>query len=284
MMIIAILLYLILPAVVGCAGSGAAGAMRQQPDAAGHRDGHLCVDPFGLPPGVVNDSGPIKNLPSGYHHGWVVQILPFIGQVNTYNHFDLRESVYDVANDTVAATSISSLICPSSDATFGRMNNYAGCHDDDDAAIDSDNRGVLYLNSQVRYDEITDGPAYTILLGEILNEGPTLGWVSGTRSTLRNTGPPIERRPTAFATLAKIRAGTDRRPDARSDVRRRLSRSPQLAHGRSTHRRILELSSRRCNFLFCDGSVRPVQQSIDTRVYRLLGNRADGEPISSDSY
>lgn len=39
-----------------------------------------------------------------------------------------------------------------------------------------------------------------------------------------------------------------------------------------------------CNFLFCDGSVRLMQQSINTQVYRLLGNRADGEPISSDSY
>ena len=31
-----------------------------------------------FPPGVVNDTGPIRNLPEGYHHSWVVQILPFI--------------------------------------------------------------------------------------------------------------------------------------------------------------------------------------------------------------
>ena len=43
-----------------------------------------------LPPGVVNDKGPIENLPVGYHHSWVVQILPFIGAGNTYNHLDLR--------------------------------------------------------------------------------------------------------------------------------------------------------------------------------------------------
>jgi prepilin-type processing-associated H-X9-DG protein len=39
-----------------------------------------------------------------------------------------------------------------------------------------------------------------------------------------------------------------------------------------------------CNFLFCDGSVRAVQKSIDMRVYRLLGSRNDGEPISADAY
>jgi prepilin-type processing-associated H-X9-DG protein len=42
--------------------------------------------------------------------------------------------------------------------------------------------------------------------------------------------------------------------------------------------------TQRCNFLFGDGSVRSVHNSIDMRVYRLLGNRADGDPIGSDSY
>jgi prepilin-type processing-associated H-X9-DG protein len=39
-----------------------------------------------------------------------------------------------------------------------------------------------------------------------------------------------------------------------------------------------------CNFLFCDGSVRAVKESCDQRVYRLLGNRADGQPLNGDSY
>ena len=41
-----------------------------------------------LPPGVVSETGPIKNLPYGYHHSWVVQILPFIGQGNVYGYVD----------------------------------------------------------------------------------------------------------------------------------------------------------------------------------------------------
>ena len=39
-----------------------------------------------------------------------------------------------------------------------------------------------------------------------------------------------------------------------------------------------------CNFLFCDGSVRLLKNSINSSVYRLLGNRADGEMISADQY
>jgi prepilin-type processing-associated H-X9-DG protein len=38
------------------------------------------------------------------------------------------------------------------------------------------------------------------------------------------------------------------------------------------------------NFLFSDGSVRLLRQSISERVFRLLGNRADGEVIDADQY
>ena len=69
--------------------------------------------------------------------------------------------------------------------------NYAGCHHDVEAAIAADNHGVLYLNSHVRFDDITDGPAQTILIGETIYDDPSaLGWTSGTSATLRNTGHP----------------------------------------------------------------------------------------------
>ena len=66
-----------------------------------------------FPPGVVNDKGPIVNLPTGYHHSWVVQILPFIGQDNVYRHIDLRQGVYEPSNLTAVGVSISTLNCPS---------------------------------------------------------------------------------------------------------------------------------------------------------------------------
>lgn len=44
-----------------------------------------------LPPGVVNDKGPISNLPVGYHMSWVVQILPFLEQGNIYRHVDFTQ-------------------------------------------------------------------------------------------------------------------------------------------------------------------------------------------------
>ncbi len=187
-MIIALFLYLLLPAIQAARERArraqcASNLMQLGIAMSSYASTHSC-----LPPGVVNDSGPIKNLPSGYHHSWVVQILPFIGESNTYNHFDHRKSVYDAANDTVAGMVLKILICPSENMRLGNWNNFAGCHHDVDEPIHWDNNGLLYLNSHIRYDEITDGPSYTILLGEYLNRGATLGWVSGTSSTLRNTG------------------------------------------------------------------------------------------------
>ena len=188
-----------------------------------------------FPPGVVNETGPIRNLPFGYHHSWVVQVLPFIGQGNLYQHFDLLESVYDPANDTVAEFTIATLLCPS--ATGGGP-NYAGCHHDTQAPIAADNHGVLYLNSRVRYSDITDGPANTILLGEIKNDGATLGWASGTRSTLRNTGIPLNEHESAGPPIGKtlMPTGTGSSVEERITGVRAGARRRRLVAGRARRR------------------------------------------------
>jgi prepilin-type processing-associated H-X9-DG protein len=216
-----------------------------------------------------------------------VQILPFIDQVNTYNHVDLRKSAYDAANDTVARTKINLLVCPSDPGQRWLPINYAGCHHDADAAIDSNNQGVLYLNSRVRYREITDGAAQTILLGET-KRGPSLGWISGARSTLRNTGEPLGGPMMGidpiFAPAPELQqafaAGSPRDVlfEAALALEAEGSWPVDLPGGFASYH------STHCHFLFCDGSVRPVSRMIDMRVYRLLGSRADGEPLSSDTY
>src|SRR5262249_52554470 len=84
-----------------------------------------------LPPGVVNDKGPIFNVPQGYHHSWIVQVLPFLERTSIYRRFDFQQGVYAPANETARNVSISTLLCPS-DARSGPT-NYAGCHHDVEA-------------------------------------------------------------------------------------------------------------------------------------------------------
>jgi prepilin-type N-terminal cleavage/methylation domain-containing protein/prepilin-type processing-associated H-X9-DG protein len=286
LMIVVLLLWLLLPAVQATRDAARRAQCANNLQQLGIALGSYSSAHSVFPPGVVNSTGPIENLPRGYHHSWIVQILPYIGQQNIYNHCDLKESAYHAANDTVAAIRIATLICPSENLRVANIINYAGCHDDLDRAIDADNHGVLCLNSRVRHDEITDGLACTILLGEIRNVGLSLGWISGTRSTLRNTGyPPGEGDllDAARATIDQMRGKFE--SGSREDI---FDTVDALAEGGIWPvRRTGGFSSVHpslCNFLFCDGSVRAVQKSIDMRVYRLLGSRNDGEPISADAY
>jgi len=239
-----------------------------------------------LPPGVVEATGPIRNLPAGYHHNWVVQILPYIGQTNIYDRFNFRAGVYDPSNDTACEVTISTLLCPSDNSFGGSASyhtNYAGCHHDVDAPIAADNHGVLYLNSRVRPDQIPDGAGFTILLGEIRTGGPTLGWASGTRCTLRNTGVPLGELDPLVQSPGLTSQLTNNPPrDVVFAIVEELAQEklwPVERTGGFSSRH--SLSS---NFLFCDGSVRQVKSTIERHIYGFLGNRDDREPISDDSF
>jgi prepilin-type processing-associated H-X9-DG protein len=137
------------------------------------------------------------------------------------------------------------------------MSNYAGCHHDLEAPIDADNHGVLFLNSRIARRDVTDGPAHTIYVGEKRVEPDDLGWMSGTRATLRNTGTPINGAPpTAAAGEAVV---TDLAVGGFASC-----------HAGGAH------------FLFGDGAVRFLSSEIDQTVLQHLGHRADGELLSGD--
>ncbi len=144
-----------------------------------------------FPPGTIETQGPIYQEPKGYHHSWIVQILPYIEQRNAYQHVDASVGVYHPNNAAVRALSFRLLICPSSADQTQARSCYAAVHHDLEAPIDVDNHGVFFLNSAVTRDDITDGPSHTLFVGEKrFLVGNDLGWMSGTRATLRNTGLP----------------------------------------------------------------------------------------------
>jgi prepilin-type N-terminal cleavage/methylation domain-containing protein/prepilin-type processing-associated H-X9-DG protein len=139
------------------------------------------------PPGTVDAKGPVLHLPVGFHHSWIVQILPMLDERLVYQNVRHEQSIYSAGNAPVRASGLGSLLCPS-DVVSGPFSSYAGVHHDVEAPIDVTNNGVLFLNSRIRYDDISDGLAYTVLVGEKLIDDSELGWASGTRATLRNMG------------------------------------------------------------------------------------------------
>lgn len=196
-----------------------------------------------LPPGVVDDQGPITQERIGRRIGWMMQLLPFIEKSPVYQAARLDHSMFDLENTTATSTSPSTLFCPSS-----RGSSYAACHDDAERPIDHHQNGVMFLNSHVRIEEIEDGSSNTLLVGEKLREPLQFPWWAGTRSTLRNTGSPIN---------AKVD------PQVWSDVM-------YVGGFASSH-------PGGSNFALADGSARFILETIDPVVYRRLGHRSDGE-------
>lgn len=190
--IIGILVSLLLPAIQGsrelARRSQCTNQMRQL--ILGVLDYERAQERF--PSGTVNDVGPIENVPHGHHISWMARILPYIEETSAYNQLDPSLSAYHRKNDRVRQMSIEPFTCPSDANEMWALSSYAGCHNDEEAPIDATNNGVFFLNSQVTYDDLKDGAAHTLFIGEKRTDVATdLGWLSGTPATLRNVGSPL---------------------------------------------------------------------------------------------
>ncbi len=238
-----------------------------------------------LPPGVVNPTGPIKNLPQGYHFGWVTQLLPYLEQKNVDRHLDRKVGVYAPSNLSARVVVIGTLLCPSDGHNWSNggvaSTNYAGCHHDVEAPIAANNAGVFFLNSSVRYEDITDGSSSTIFIGEKNSEVGDLGWASGTRATLRNAGWPIAGSSRFTRIAPRPFPIDDEDDDMDGETTKGSAREPEESAP------VGGFSSNHpggANFLFGDGAVRFLKQSMSPAVFQNLASRADGEMISAAEY
>jgi prepilin-type N-terminal cleavage/methylation domain-containing protein/prepilin-type processing-associated H-X9-DG protein len=241
-----------------------------------------------LPPGVVNPTGPILNVPRGYHFSWITQILPYLERKSLFKHVDFSTGAYDPGNLTVRAITIGTLLCPSDGGRGGTPNmnapnNYVACHHGVEAPIAANNNGAFFLNSSVRYEDISDGSSQTIFLGEKLVGSADLGWISGTRATLRNTGSS----PNAMGRGFRTNPATAAQVDAEEEGDAAGGAAAGVAAGSASDLLVGGFSSRHSggvNCAFGDGSVRFLKNSIAPNVFQCLGNRADGELISDEQY
>lgn len=142
------------------------------------------------PAGTVDSKGPILSQQSGYHHNWISRILPYVEQGNAYRAIDWNAGVYAKSNGSVRAIEMRLIQCPSSPSS-GPVSSYAAVHHDVESPIDVDNHGVFFLNSRIRYEDVSDGSSHTVFIGEKSPDIVDLGWMSGTRATLRNMGSPL---------------------------------------------------------------------------------------------
>ena len=216
---------------------------------------HYHTDMKMFPPGCVDTSGPVPNAPVGYQFGWIVQLLPRLEQNNLYQTLDFRKGAHNIVNTNPAMTRIPPLICPSdhfkSSAVAG--SSYSGCIGGSERIIDSNSSGVMYLNSSICMRQIADGLTNTILAGETrCHDGLArlrLGWVTGTAATLRSTAWPINGE---FVDIDTDECG-----------------------GFGSYHGDMAM------FVFADGSARPLATEIDPMVLEYLGDRDDGQLVTT---
>lgn len=244
------------------------------------------------PPGTIDATGPIVNRPQGYHVSWTIQLLPYLEEQNVYRHVDQTVGIYHQNNAPVRGVVIALLNCPSSPIPY-RFSSYAGVHHDVEAPIDVTNNGVFFLNSRIQYEDVPDGVSHTLFFGEKVtySDDSDLGWTSGTRATLRNTGTPIN---------ANLRTRQlARYPDGIGDPVLNFDPELEPAQTQSMPAVAADDNGQNANqaaptpalyvggfesfhpggaqFAFGDGGVRYISQRIDIPTYQQLGHRADGK-------
>jgi len=257
--------------------------------------GYISEENIPQPPVEYDDEGnPIVPPPVdyGYRMSWIAQILPQLGHGNMYRRIDFqRPELSFVVSDgdgniggfegdsTESYESggeaeveplqrdlavVSTLVCPSWWGAVSGYSSYAGCHASQSVPIDSNNDGLLYLNSSESLYDIPDGAATTILVGEKTALPDETGFLTGDYSTLRNTGTQ-----TSYV-YPNPRGGTVVPPgriDTKKPARGFVSFHPQV-----------------CNFLLADGSVKAIGNQISIDVLQKLGSRNDGSLLSADQF
>lgn len=279
--IIAILIGLLLPAVQKV--RQAAGRLQCQNNLKQLGLGlHNHNDQNGCLPAAFR-SAASTNTATSVDLGWTVSILPYIEQDALYKQFNLTLSYDNAANAAFANNRIPVYICPvaqlvrsgaAAGGVTGFTTHYYGVMGPKGTNPTTGNaytvqalavphggfadQGVINRDSVVRIASIPDGTSNTLAIGEIahLTTGAQgyRNWTRGLASTACAAAKNVDR--------AINGPGYNGSNDF-NDM------SFGSDHGGGA------------NFVFCDGSVRMLNENISLTVYKALASRNGGEPSNN---
>jgi prepilin-type N-terminal cleavage/methylation domain-containing protein len=211
-----------------------------------------------FPPGAVAAERPLRSEPGADGVSWVALLLVYLEQTPLSERINFSEPLDPDDERLLQTTPLSVLLCPSDQAGEERLlpaSNYAGCHHSEEAPIDVDNNGAFPLNRGLGMTSFEDGLAQTLLIGEKEILPGDLGWWSGSRATLRNTGAALQPLSQSPPSVARLGPPSD----------------PLVVGGfASAHRWGVHVA-------LGDGSVRLLAFDVDLTLLQRLAHRADGE-------
>jgi prepilin-type processing-associated H-X9-DG protein len=237
-----------------------------------------------FPPGYVSLFDAVGN-DTGPGWGWASLLLPQLDQGPLYNRISFNVGIEQPANSAVRLQKLPTMVCPSDtapdrwqtascDLSTGAFQgnicevasaNYVGMFGTFEPGVGGD--GVLFRDSSIGLRDLTDGSSSTLMVGERsfhLGAATWTGAVTGAvivpdGSDGVGTGPPE-----SAASLILGHSGDGFSPgDRRSHVNQFHSQ-----HSGGVH------------FVFGDGHVRFLSNSLDYRVYQALTTRTGGESVS----
>ena len=244
--------------------------------------GNLTTDTQ-YPPRSAND-------PEGTMAPWTVLVLPYLEQDNLHNQFDFESPFTShisqtTPNATIQRTPNKAFQCPSFPRNGNEelKNNYFGVM----GGVDVNNtpprwelsgsvnyrvfdNGVLFQNSKISFRDITDGTTNTFMIGESVDQktaygsgSPTHhGWAQGARTHNGSNGY-----------LNNV-AATENPINRAADL---------LAAGWHDHAVWQSTFGSQhpggAQFLYADGSVPWVSETMNLPIYQQCGVRNDGAPL-----
>jgi prepilin-type N-terminal cleavage/methylation domain-containing protein/prepilin-type processing-associated H-X9-DG protein len=235
----------------------------------------------GFPPGYQTDVA-VDNSDLGPGWGWAAFLLDDVDQRNLKKQIRFDLQISDPANSQVRIATVPVYVCPSENglSTFNVVDssgnpicdvargNYVAMNGVLGVSSDSfDNNGAFLRNRRMKVADITDGLSNTLFVGERCTSMSSTTWTGA----VTNGVVPAQR----YATLADQLANAE------------AAAALVLAHGSKDHLpnnplvfdadATASFHTAGVNFLFGDGSVRPISNSINGMVYEALLTRAGGE-------
>ena len=280
--IIAILIGMLLPAVQKVREAASLTSCRNNLKQIGLAM-HNYHDVKGRFPAGYSDPTPWPQLDNGPGWGWGAFLLPYLEQDNLFRQINFNLDVGDPANANVCKTSLKSFSCPSDNllptftVTDGGSNSwtlaqgsYVACNGNDgvdDFTTPPHTGSFLRAKQGFRIADISDGLSNTLFVGDRTIRLSYSTWIGGPTGALN----PFLLDPGNFGaevTLLMCHAG----PTGPN--------SPGVFDADSTS------SPHRVGvpFVFGDGSVHFLRNSISINVWMALATRDGAEVINGDEY
>jgi prepilin-type N-terminal cleavage/methylation domain-containing protein/prepilin-type processing-associated H-X9-DG protein len=258
---------------------------------------------------------PVSSRPNGLtplpRTSGVTLLTNYIEQNSVYNAYNFSFTWGEPVNSTAVQTRISSLLCPSSPnperldgipeatnwtPTVAAVSDYGPTISVDPRLVtaklvDGAGKGMLAKNEKVRLADVLDGLSNTIMYAETAGR-PFLyrkgGRLAGTLPTVRVNAGGWARAANDFSVDGASADGSvlpgPVAINATNGEDFGSSTYPHPYYGTEGSSEAFAFHPGGANFLFGDGSVKFLKETIPIRIFAKLVTREGGEIVSSDQY